>query len=70
MMKKVILVAMLLVSTANFAKCGSINLGFVTIITGTTTVVVEDGYDSNLVMQTHLETVPCSKGNRWQWFWE
>ena len=62
--------ATLLMSVGASAKCGSISLGFVTIITGTTTVIVNDGYDENLVMQTHLEEVPCSAGNRWQWFWE
>lgn len=50
--------ATLLMSVGASAKCGSISLGFVTIITGTTTVIVNDGYDENLVMQTHLEEVP------------
>lgn len=62
----------LLCSTSSFAKCGSINLGFVTIITGTTYEKVTEWIDNGetFVQVTRLVEVPCSKGNRWQWFWE
>jgi hypothetical protein len=69
-MKKMVVMATLLMSVGASAKCGSISLGFVTIITGTYQEVVTVGYDSNLNAITELQTFSCSEGNRWQWFWE
>lgn len=69
-MKKAILIAALLVNVGAFAKCGSISLGFVTIITGTYQVQEFVGYDSNLNPIYQLVTKQCSEGNTWQWFWE
>lgn len=70
MKKLFILGALLLSNTGAFAKCGSISLGFVTIITGTYQEEVLVGYDQNLNPVYELVTKPCSEGNRWQWFWE
>lgn len=73
-MKKTIftVLAFLLLSTSSFAKCSSINLGFVTIISGTTWVEQTSWVDNGttFVQVTTLVEVPCSAGNRWQWFWE
>jgi hypothetical protein len=69
-MKKAILIAALLVNVGAFAKCSSISLGFVTIVTGTYQTEEFVGYDSNLSPIYQLVTKPCSEGNRWQWFWE
>lgn len=69
-MKKAIFIAALLVNVGAFAKCSSISLGFVTIVTGTYQTEEFVGYDSNLSPIYQLVTKPCSEGNRWQWFWE
>jgi hypothetical protein len=69
-MKKMIVMATLLISVGASAKCGEINLGFVTIITGTYLEQVHVGYDQNLQPIYELQTFKCSSGNRWQWFWE
>lgn len=69
-MKKLFILGALFLSTGVFAKCGSINLGFVTIITGTYQELVMTGYNSNLEPIYEVVTKPCSEGNRWQWFWE
>jgi hypothetical protein len=73
-MKKVFLVSAftLLCSTSSFAACGSINLGFVTIITGT---YMQDNWEwidngTTFVQVNNPIEVKCSAGNRWQWFWE
>ncbi|UOK43660.1 MULTISPECIES: hypothetical protein [Flavobacterium] len=65
-----IVAATLLLSTSAFAKCGSISLGFVTVITGTYLEEVFVGYDQNLQPMYELQEVKCSAGDRWQWFWE
>jgi hypothetical protein len=73
-MKKIffVMAITLLCSTSSFAECRSLNLGFVTIISGTTyepqTSWVDNG--TTFVQITELVEVPCSAGNRWQWFWE
>lgn len=69
-MKKVLVLAMLLVTTINFAECRSLNLGFVTIISGTYLENVLVGYDDNLNGIYETVEVKCSDGDRWQWFWE
>ena len=73
-MKKLVytVLAMLMLSASAFAECRSLNLGFVTIISGTTFIdnwVWEDN-GSTFVYVNHPIEVPCSAGNRWQWFWE
>ncbi|OYU81465.1 MAG: hypothetical protein CFE23_05110 [Flavobacterium sp. BFFFF1] len=70
-MKKAVftLLAFLMLGTS-FAECRSLNLGFVTIISGTYQVLVQTGYDQNLNPIYELQTRKCSEGNRWQWFWE
>jgi hypothetical protein len=66
------LAIVLISSTSSFAECRSLDLGFVTIISGTT--YVEKSYwidnGTTFVQITELEEIPCSDGNRWQWFWE
>jgi hypothetical protein len=73
-MKKTFLVLAfaLLCSTSSFAKCGSINLGFVTIITGEEWVSDWQWIDNGeTFVQVDMGGMqPCSSGNRWQWFWE
>ena len=73
-MKKTFLVLAfaLLCSTSSFAACGSINIGFVTIITGEEWVSDWQWIDNGVtfVLEDQGSMQPCSKGNRWQWFWE
>lgn len=73
-MKKIVLVLAitLLSSTSSFAKCGSVNLGFVTIITGEEWVSDWQWIDNGTTfVQVDMGGMkPCSSGNRWQWFWE
>lgn len=71
-MKKVVftVLASLMLSSTVFAECRSLDLGFVTIISGTYQEVVQIGYDQNLQPITEVQTFKCSAGNRWQWFWE
>ena len=73
-MKKTFLVLAfaLLCSTSSFAKCDSISLGFVTIITGEEWVSDWQWFDNGVtIVQIDMGGMkPCSSGNRWQWFWE
>ena len=60
------LAIVLISSTSSFAECRSLDLGFVTIISGTT--YVEKSYwidnGTTFVQITELEEIPCSDGNR------
>lgn len=73
-MKKVVftVLASLMLSSTVFAECRSLNLGFVTIISGETWVPdyqwINNGTTFVLVDMGSMQ--PCSAGNRWQWFWE
>lgn len=69
-MKKMIVMATLLMSVGASAKCGSISLGFVTIATGTYTEWVMTGYDQNLNEIWEEQTFECGGSNKWKWFWE
>lgn len=71
-MKKVVftVLATLMLSSTVFAECRSLSLGFVTIISGTYTELVQVGYNENLEPKYEPKTFKCSEGNRWQWFWE
>ncbi len=73
-MKKIffVMAITLLCSTSSFAECRSLSLGFVTIISGTT---FQDNWEwrdngTTFVLVNNPIEVPCSAGNRWQWFWE
>lgn len=71
-MKKLLLTILvtLTLTSSLFAKCRSLDLGFVTIISGTYNEIVTIGYDENLTPIYEMQTFKCSDGNRWQWFWE
>ncbi len=73
-MKKAVftVLATFMLTSSAFAECRSLNLGFVTIISGETWVSdyqwVNNGTTFVLVDMGGMQ--PCSAGNRWQWFWE
>jgi len=73
-MKKVFftVLATLMLTSSAFAECRSLSLGFVTIISGTEEVDNWEWVDNGttFVYQNNPIRVPCSAGNRWQWFWE
>lgn len=69
-MKKMFVMATLLISVGASARCSEIDLGFVTIVSGTYQEMVMVGYDQNLNEIWEMQTFKCSDGNRWQWFWE
>lgn len=73
-MKKAVftVLALFMLTSSAFAECRSLSLGFVTIISGTTQVDNWEWVDNGttFVYQNNPITVPCSAGNRWQWFWE
>lgn len=71
-MKKAVftVLATFMLTSSAFAECRSLNLGFVTIISGTYTELVQVGYNENLEPKYEVQTFKCSEGNRWQWFWE
>lgn len=50
----------------------SVNLGFVTIVTGSEWVSNWEWVDNGttMVRVDNGSMQPCSAWNRWQWFWE
>ena len=48
------------------SNCKSINLGIVTITTGSISYVRGSAEDGTL----ETTSVPCSNNDRWHWFWE
>jgi len=73
-MKKVVftVLATLMLSSTVFAECRSLDLGFVTIISGEIWVPKYEWVNNGttFVLVDNGSMRPCSEGNRWQWFWE
>lgn len=73
-MKKAVftVLALFMLTSSAFAECRYLNLGFVTIVSGTEWVDNYEWVDNGetFVLVNNPIEVPCSEGNRWQWFWE